>query len=112
MSKLVFGVGVNDLGYATRVYEYVTENGGKRIRKPVFICKYYEVWKNMLRRCYSKKSLESYPSYNGTSVCSEWLSATVLENGWSNKTGMGSAWTKISFRQKANSIPMTHVLLC
>ena len=94
MNKLVFGVGVNDLGYATRVYEYVTENGGKRIRKPVFICKYYEVWKNMLRRCYSKKSLESYPSYIGTSVCSEWLSATAFKKWMEEQDGDGKCLDK------------------
>jgi 1,4-dihydroxy-2-naphthoyl-CoA synthase len=54
MTKLVYGVGVNDLGYRTQVKEYVTENGGKRIRKIVFLCKYYEAWTNMLQRCYSK----------------------------------------------------------
>ena len=79
MKKLVFGVGVNDLPYRTRVYEYVTENGGKRIRKTVFRCKYYAAWENMLTRCYSKKSLERYPTYIGTSVCSEWLSATAFK---------------------------------
>ena len=79
MNKLVFGVGVNDLGYRTQVYEYVTENGGKRIRKHVFICTYYTVWRNMLQRCYSKKYLESNPSYIGTSVCSEWLYATAFK---------------------------------
>ena len=65
MNKLVFGVGVNDLGYRTQVKEYVTEDGGRRIRKPVFICKYYAVWRDMLTRCYSNKSLESYPTYIG-----------------------------------------------
>ena len=35
MNKLVFGVGVNDLGYRTQAYEEVTKNGGKRIRKIV-----------------------------------------------------------------------------
>ena len=79
MSKLVYGVGVNDLGYKTQVYEYVTGNGGKRIRKLVFLCGYYEVWKHMLERCYSEKYLESKPSYIGTSVCSEWLSATAFK---------------------------------
>ena len=78
MSKLVYGVGVNDLGYRTQVYEYVTKNGGKRIRETVFRCKYYTAWTSMLQRCYSKKSLESYPTYIGTSVCSEWLSATAF----------------------------------
>ena len=79
MKKLVFGVGVNDLPYRTQVWEWVTENGGKRIRKLVFICKYYAAWKHMLERCYSEKHLESYPSYIGTSVCSEWLYATEFK---------------------------------
>ena len=84
MSKLVYGVGVNDLGYRTHVYEYVTEDGGERVQKPVFKCKYYTVWKSMLERCYSNKYLESYPSYIGTSVCSEWLSATAFKK-WMEK---------------------------
>ena len=84
MNKLVHGVGVNDLGYRTQVYEYVTKDGGKRIRKSVFKCKYYEAWKSMLVRCYSKKYLESNPSYIGTSVCSEWLYATAFKK-WMEK---------------------------
>ena len=79
MNKLVHGVGVNDLGYRTRVYEEVTKNGGKRILKSVFLCKYYTAWGSMLERCYSKKFLESRPSYIGTSVCSEWLYATAFK---------------------------------
>ena len=84
MNKLVYGVGVNDLGYKTQVYEAVTENGGKRVWKSVFRCKYYDVWKHMLERCYSKKYLERKPSYIGTSVCSEWLSATTFKS-WMEK---------------------------
>ena len=84
MNKLVCGVGVNDLGYRTQVKEYVTKNGGKRIQKSVFLCKYYAVWRDMLRRCYSKKYLESRPSYIGTSVCSEWLYATEFKK-WMEK---------------------------
>ena len=79
MNKLVYGVGVNDLGYMTQVMEEVTKNGGKRIRKTVFLCKYYAAWKSMLERCYSKKFLESHPTYIGTSVCSEWLYATAFK---------------------------------
>jgi hypothetical protein len=33
----------------------------------------------MLKRCYSKKFLESNQSYIGTSVCSEWLYATAFK---------------------------------
>ena len=78
-NKLVYGVGVNDLGYRVHIMEEVTKNGGKRIRKSVFTCKYYEAWKNMLERCYSEKFLESKPSYVGTSVCSVWLYASEFK---------------------------------
>jgi hypothetical protein len=79
MNKLVYGVGINDLPYRAQAWEWVTENGGKKIRKTVFQCKYYTVWRDMLKRCYSKKYLESKPSYIGTSVCSEWLYATAFK---------------------------------
>ena len=79
MTKLVYGVGVNDLPYKTQVYEEVTKNGSKRTWKSVFTCKYYAAWRDMLTRCYSKKSLESRPSYIGTSVCSEWVYATAFK---------------------------------
>ena len=90
MNKLVFGIGVNDLSYRTQVKEELTKNGGKRIRKTVFLCKYYTVWRDMLQRCYSKKSLERNPSYIGTSVCSEWLYAAefkkwVEQQDWQGK---------------------------
>ena len=84
MNKLVHGVGVNDLGYRTQVTEWVTKNGGKRIRKTVFRCKYYVAWINMLQRCYSKKYLESNQSYIGTSVYNEWLYASTFKK-WMEK---------------------------
>ena len=54
MNKLVYGVGVNDLGYRVQINEYVTENGGRRVQKPVFRCKYYAAWTRMIERCYSR----------------------------------------------------------
>jgi CRISPR/Cas system-associated endoribonuclease Cas2 len=56
MNKLVYGVGVNDLPYRTQVWEDLPKNGGKRIQKSVFKCKYYAAWRNMLQRCYSKNT--------------------------------------------------------
>ena len=38
----------------------------------------------MLERCYNQKYLERYPTYIGTSVCSEWLSATAFKK-WMEK---------------------------
>ena len=91
MDKLVHGVGVNDLGYRAHVKEYVTKDGGKRSQRTVFTCKYYATWKHMLERCYSKKYLESYPTYIGTRVCSEWLYAAEFkkwmeQQDWSGKS--------------------------
>ena len=84
MNKLVYGVGVNDLGYATRVWEELPKDGGRRVRKPVFVCKYYKAWENMLKRCYSNKYLEINPTYIDASVCNEWLSATAFKK-WMEK---------------------------
>lgn len=35
--------------------------------------KFYDVWKDMLRRCYNDKDLLRNPSYVGCHVCDEWL---------------------------------------
>ena len=94
MKKLVCGVGINDLPYRTQVWEWVTENGGKKIRKLVFLCPYYEAWRSMLKRCYSKKSLERNPSYNGTSVCREWLSATAFKAWMEQQDWQGKSLDK------------------
>ena len=93
-NKLVCGVGVNDLGYRVHVYEYVTENGGKRIRKTVFTCPYYVVWKEMLRRCYSEKFLESRPTYIGTTVCSEWVYASEFKKWMEREDWQGKSLDK------------------
>ncbi|MDT3718480.1 hypothetical protein [Pseudomonas oryzihabitans] len=55
MSKLVYGVGINDLA---------SEEGKTD---------FYRKWVRMLERCYSAKYLEKYSSYKGCSVCAEWL---------------------------------------
>ncbi len=91
MNKLVWDVGVNDLGYRVHVKEELPKDGGKRIRKTVFLCPYYTAWKNMLERCYSEKFLERNPSYIDTSVCGEWLYATAFkkwmdQQDWSGKS--------------------------
>ena len=94
MNKLVYGVGINDLGYRVQVWEELTKSGGKRIRKIVFRCEYYTAWKSMLARCYSKKYLESRPSYIDTSVCSEWLSATAFKSWMEQQDWCGKSLDK------------------
>ena len=94
MSKLVFGVGVNDLGYKVHVREDVTKDGGERVMETVFRCKYYTAWESMLTRCYSNKYLESYPTYIGTSVCSAWLSATAFKKWMEQQDWQGKCLDK------------------
>ena len=94
MTKLVYGVGVNDLGYRTQVFEESTKDGGKRSRKTVFRCKYYAAWTNMLQRCYSEKYLESYPSYIGTSVCGEWVYASAFKKWMEQQDWHGKSLDK------------------
>ena len=94
MNKLVWGVGVNDLPYRTQVKEWVTKDGGKRVRKLVFRCPYYTAWKNMLERCYSEKHLESHPTYIGTTVCSEWLYASEFKKWMDQQDWQGKSLDK------------------
>ncbi len=94
MKKLVYGVGVNDLPYRTEVREWVTKDGGKRIRKTVFLCNYYTTWTSMLKRCYSEKYLESRPSYTGTSVCGEWLYASAFKKWMEQQNWQGKCLDK------------------
>lgn len=57
--RLVYGVGINDAGYPVK---------GK-----LGVCKYYEVWKGMLQRCYSERARKNRPSYNSCEVVESWL---------------------------------------
>ena len=65
--KLIHGWGINDVDH--RVCEYKTVNGKQKL---VWICPYYEDWKQMLRRCFDKNYQEKYPTYKNCTVCEEW----------------------------------------
>lgn len=71
-NKLVYGVGIMDADYVVKKFERWYENG-KRKHKQIWICPFYEKWKDMLKRCYSEKYQERCPTYKGCSVCQEWL---------------------------------------
>lgn len=71
--KLVYGVGINDAGYVTQKFETIGYTNGKRKQKLVWMCPYYIVWKDMLKRCYSEKYQQQRPTYKGCTVSEEWL---------------------------------------
>lgn len=64
--KLVYGVGINDADYPVK--PVLNLGSTKRL-----ICPFYQKWKSMLERCYSKKYQMVQPTYIGCSVCKDWL---------------------------------------
>ena len=57
--KLSYGVGIND-------FEGQVNINGRNIKS-------YQVWRNMLERCYNTKLHTKRPTYIGCTVCEEWL---------------------------------------
>ena len=56
---------VYNMGYMG-VGEYKSKINGKQTKE-------YEIWRQMLRRCYDYKFQEKQPTYKGCYVCEEWL---------------------------------------
>lgn len=82
--KLVYGVGVNDADYVAQKFETIGYINGKRKRKMIWRCPYYETWRNMLERCYSARYQERKPTYKGCTVTDEWLTFTNFKS-WMEK---------------------------
>jgi len=70
--KLVCGVGINDAGYIVKPVI-----NGKQV-----YCQSYDVWKDMLRRCYSDTRQERQPTYIGVTVCNDWHSFSSFNSWW------------------------------
>ena len=79
-TKLVYGVGINDADYVVVKMETIGYENGKIKQRMVWSCPYYRAWKSMLRRCYSAKLQEKYPTYAGCSVSEEWLTFSVFKS--------------------------------
>jgi hypothetical protein len=62
--KVVMGVGIND-------YDGL-------VTKDTHVSIIYDIWVQMLRRCYSEESLIEKPMYRGCSVCEEWHSFSAF----------------------------------
>lgn len=71
--KKLYGVGVFDGGYVTRVFKDLPKINGKRKLKLQWACPYYTKWKAMLERCYSTPIKTKRPTYKDCTVCEEWL---------------------------------------
>ena len=77
--SLVSGVGVNDAPFITAV-----EIDGKLVTHPAFI-----TWRNMLLRCYKFDKVKR-PTYDGVTVCNQWLMFSEFYNWW--KVNFVNGW--------------------
>lgn len=79
--KSIHGIGINDADY--RVYRH--EKG-----KCVWICPYYNKWRNMITRCYSDKYLAKFPTYTDCEVSDDWkyfmaFRSWMITQNWQGK---------------------------
>lgn len=65
---VIEGVGLVDVDYKTQIFE-----GKGSDRKRVWICPFYSKWRDLVRRCYSKKWQDKNPTYKDCTVCEKWL---------------------------------------
>ena len=92
--KLVFGVGINNANYVVQKWETVGYVDGKRKQKQVWICPFYKTWKDMLRRCYSVKLQERYPTYKGYMVSEDWLTFSNFKSWMERQDWQGKQLDK------------------
>lgn len=69
--KPIFGIFVNDAFFNVSI----TSNGNRINHEG------YQAWVHMIHRCYGK-SVEKYPTYENSSVCSEWRSFSKFLEWW------------------------------
>lgn len=84
MSKKLYGIGINDVNYATRKTIELFSEGEKRRRITVWTCPFYRAWKDMFKRCYSKSHAERSKWFEGLLEAEEWILG-----GYSARTGNG-----------------------
>ena len=68
---LIFGVGINDVEYCVSKYEKQGDT-----LKQVWLCPYYQKWRHILERCYSKTFLSKYQTYYGCYIHPSWIRLT------------------------------------
>ena len=75
MSKLVSGIGFNDRSRPAGA-------DGKPVKE-------YQLWQDMLRRCFSEKLQTRYPTYKGCSVSDNFLNYSFFYDWCQKQTGFG-----------------------
>lgn len=103
MTKLVHGIGINDADYQV--------TGKSKLNK--FKCAYHLTWTRMIKRCYSEKWAEKFPTYKNCLVCDEWLTFSNFKRWMENQRWQGKQLDKdiIKIGNKTYS-PETCAFVC
>lgn len=72
MTKLIFGIGIDDSDYVVRKVRRVRTPSGRSKTEVLWMCPFYSKWLGVLHRagCASYKARD--PWYEGVTVCEEW----------------------------------------
>lgn len=81
--SMVHGVGINDADYTIQKF---SGSGSSRARS--WVCPYYCVWANMLKRCYAS-SEKWQPSYVNCTVSEEWHTFSVFRKWMDSQDWQG-----------------------
>lgn len=68
----IYGVGINNAIHPTFICL-----DGTNVKHPAYVA-----WKEMLKRCYSRKYLKKRPTYDGTEVCEDWKVFSNFKDWW------------------------------
>ena len=82
--KPVYGVGINDANYIVQ-----PKINGKRIT-----CPFYLDWKDMIKRCYSSKFHEKFPTYKECRVDKSWFIFSNFKKWMEKQNWQGMALDK------------------
>lgn len=72
LKPTVYGWGINDVNYIVQLKRELPKKSGKRQHEILWVCPYYEDWRNMIQRCKGVKYQDKRPTYKGCTICSEW----------------------------------------
>lgn len=78
---MVYGKGIYDGGYNVR-------KAGEKM------CPFYMRWMSMLQRCYDEGALSRDPSYQGVTVCDQWLTFSAFKSWMETKDWQGKCLDK------------------
>lgn len=112
--KPIHGVGINDADYDVVLFETKQEATatGRKSRKVLWKCPYYNVWYNMLSRVYGSSKYVNYKPWSGAEVCEEWLIFSNFKSWMETQDWKGKHLDKDILTESKIYSPESSVFVC